>query len=66
MQQLIDSQNLPEAIFCVNDPTAIGLLKSLNKMDSEFLWEYCRGWFYRNKNCQLLEPQLTSVAQPTF
>jgi LacI family transcriptional regulator len=31
MQKLIDSGNIPDAVFAVNDPTAIGAIKALKK-----------------------------------
>lgn len=66
MQQLIDSQNLPEAIFCVNDPTAIGVLKKLKQNGFRIPSDVAVVGFTETKTAELLEPQLTSVAQPTF
>jgi DNA-binding LacI/PurR family transcriptional regulator len=31
LHKQINAQNLPEAIFCVNDPTAIGVMKRLKQ-----------------------------------
>ena len=66
MQQLIDAQNLPEAIFCVNDPTAIGVIKKLKQNGFRIPSDVAVVGFTETKTAELLEPQLTSVAQPTF
>lgn len=66
MQQLIDAQNLPEAIFCVNDPTAIGAMKKLKQNGFRIPADVALVGFTETKTAELLEPQLTSVAQPTY
>jgi len=66
MQQLIDTRNLPEAIFCVNDPTAIGVIKKLKQNGLRIPLDVAVVGFTETKTAELLDPQLTSVAQPTF
>jgi len=66
MQEHIDSQNLPEAIFCVNDTTAIGVMKKLKQNGFRIPADVALVGFTEGVIAELLEPQLTSVAQPTF
>jgi LacI family transcriptional regulator len=66
IQKLIDNNNLPEAIFCVNDMTAIGAMKKLKQNGYKIPEDVALAGFTETKTAELLEPQLTSVAQPTF
>ncbi len=66
MQKLIDNQNLPEAIFCVNDMTAIGAMKKLKQNGFKIPDDVALTGFTETKTAELLDPQLTTVAQPTF
>jgi LacI family transcriptional regulator len=66
MQKQIDSQNLPEAIFCVNDTSAFGAMKILKKYGYRIPEDVALVGFTETVIAELLEPQLTSVAQPTF
>jgi LacI family transcriptional regulator len=65
-QKLIDSNNLPEAIFCVNDPTAIGAMKNLKQNGYKIPTDVAIVGFTETKTVEILEPSLTSVAQPSF
>jgi DNA-binding LacI/PurR family transcriptional regulator len=66
IQKLIDEKNLPEAIFCVNDMTAIGTLKKLKQNGFKIPTDVALVGFTETKAAELIEPQLTTVAQPTF
>jgi len=66
MQQQIDARNLPEAIFCVNDTTAFGAMKKLKQNGYRIPADVALVGFTENFVDELVEPQLTSVAQPTF
>ena len=66
MQKLIDSNNLPEAIFAVNDPTAIGAIKILKKYGYKIPNDVSIVGFTESRLAELIDPPLTSVAQPTF
>jgi len=66
MQQLIDAHNLPEAIFCVNDTTTFGAMKKLKQNGYRIPADVALVGFTENFIAELMEPQLTSVAQPTF
>jgi LacI family transcriptional regulator len=66
MQRLIDSKSLPEAIICVNDPTAIGAIKKLKQNGYKIPEDVAVVGFTETKTAELIEPQLTSVEQPTY
>jgi LacI family transcriptional regulator len=65
MEKLISRQNLPEAIFAVNDPTAIGAMKVLKKHGYKIPDDVALVGFTESKLAPLIDPPLTSVAQPT-
>ena len=66
MQELIDSQNLPEAIFCVNNTSAFGAMRILKQNGYRIPADVALVGFTDNVIAEIVEPQLTSVAQPTF
>lgn len=65
MEQLINSGNLPDAIFAVNDPTAIGAMKMLKKYGYKIPGDVALVGFTETKLAELIDPPLTTVAQPT-
>lgn len=65
MEKLISQNNLPEAIFTVNDPTAIGAMKVLKKHGYKIPDDVALVGFTESKLAPLIDPPLTSVAQPT-
>lgn len=65
MEKLIKENNLPEAIFAVNDPTAIGAMKMLKKYGFKIPEDVALVGFTESKLAPLIDPPLTSVAQPT-
>lgn len=65
MEKLINDKNLPEAIFAVNDPTAIGAMKMLKKYGFKIPEDVALVGFTESKLAPLIDPPLTSVAQPT-
>ena len=66
MQKLIDNKNLPDAIFAVNDPTAIGAIKALKKNGIRVPDDVAVVGFSECSFADLIDPPLTSVVQPTF
>lgn len=66
MEKLIQYNKLPEAIFAVNDPTAIGAMKMLKKYGFKIPDDVSIVGFTESKLAELIEPPLTSVAQPTY
>jgi len=65
MEKLINDKNLPEAIFAVNDPAAIGAMKMLKKYGFKIPEDVALVGFTESKLAPLIDPPLTSVAQPT-
>lgn len=65
MEKLINKNIIPEAIFAVNDPTAIGAMKTLKKHGYKVPHDVALVGFTETKLAELIDPPLTSVAQPT-
>jgi LacI family transcriptional regulator len=66
MQKLIDTGHLPDAVFAVNDPTAIGAIKALKKNGLRIPHDVAVAGFSESSLAELIDPALTSVMQPTF
>jgi len=66
MKKLIDTNHVPDAIFTVNDPTAIGAMKALKKHGLKIPGDVALVGFTETRTAELLDPPLTSVSQPTF
>ena len=56
---------MPDAIFAVNDMTAIGAMKVLKKNGFKIPEDVALVGFTETKLAELIDPPLTSVAQPT-
>ena len=65
MEHLIETGNLPDAIFATNDPTAIGAMKVLKKHGYKIPDDVAIVGFTNSKMAEVVEPSLTSVEQPT-
>ncbi len=65
MEKLIKKNNMPDAIFAVNDMTAIGAMKVLKKNGFKIPEDVALVGFTETKLAELIDPPLTSVAQPT-
>jgi DNA-binding LacI/PurR family transcriptional regulator len=66
MQRLIDNNDMPEAIFCVNDMTALGAMRIIKKNGLRIPDDIAIVGFTETPFCPLVDPPLTSVHQPTF
>lgn len=66
MEKIIQSNDIPDAIFAVNDPTAMGAMKVLKKHGYKIPNDVALVGFTETKLAELIDPPLTSVAQPTF
>ena len=56
----------PAAVFAVNAPAAIGMMKTLQKAGIRIPDEIAFVGFSESQSALIIEPNLTSVAQPTF
>lgn len=66
MLSLINKNDIPDAIFCFNDPTALGALKALKNEGLHCPDDVALMGFSETELAQLVEPTLTSIEQPTF
>ena len=58
--------NKPDAIFAVNDPAAIGAMKTLQKKGMVIPDDIAFVGFSESQKALIIEPNLTSVEQPTL
>lgn len=65
-RQLLKRKKRPEAIFAVNDPVAVGALKEIKNAGLDFPDDIALVGFSDNPMAAVLEPPLTTVAQPRF
>lgn len=66
VEQLISSAYMPEAIFAVNDPVAIGAFKRLREMNISIPDQVGIVGFSNNPIAEIVEPKLTTVEQPAY
>lgn len=66
MEKLIAEENIPDAIFAANDPTAIGAMKALKHAGLRIPEDIGLVGFSESKMAEIVDPPLTSVSQPTF
>ena len=66
MKMLIQKNDLPEAIFCFNDPTALGALKAIKEEGLICPDDIALVGFSETELALLVDPPLTSVQQPSF
>jgi LacI family transcriptional regulator len=66
MKMLIQKNDLPQAVFCFNDPTALGALRAIKEEGLKCPEDIALVGFSETELAQLVDPPLTSVEQPTF
>lgn len=66
MSSLIAEQDLPDAVFAVNDPVAIGAYQRIKEAGLRIPADVAIVGFSNNKITTLVEPQITTVDQPSF
>lgn len=66
LSKLIDSGIVPDAIFAVNDPVAIGAFKKIKEYGLKIPDDIALVGFSNNPITSLIEPSLTTVNQPSF
>lgn len=64
--KILEMERMPDGIFAVNDPVAIGAMKILQKNKVRIPEEVAIAGFSESKAAFIVEPNLTSVEQPTF
>jgi len=65
-QKLLQLKELPDAIFAVNDPVAIGVFTEMKKNNLKILDDIALVGFSDNPISSLIDPPLTTVAQPAY
>ena len=66
MDRLIKENNLPDAIFAVNDPVAVGAFQRIKEAGLKIPADIGIVGFSNNKITALIDPPLTTVDQPSF
>jgi DNA-binding LacI/PurR family transcriptional regulator len=66
MNTLLKENMLPDAIFAVNDPVAIGAYQRIKEAQLNIPDDIAVMGFSNNKITSLIDPQLTTVDQPSF
>lgn len=66
MDSLLEEKEIPDAIFAVNDPVAIGAFQRIKEAGLKIPNDVAIMGFSNNKITSLVEPQLTTVDQPSF
>lgn len=64
--KILEMKKRPDAIFAINDPTAIGAMKTLQKHGIKIPEDIAVVGFTESQMALIVEPNLTSVEQPTF
>jgi len=65
-QKLRQLEKLPDAIFAVNDPVAVGAFMQIKEMGLKIPDDVALVGFSDNPGVSLLDPPLTTVAQPQY
>lgn len=65
-RRILGMARRPDGIFAVNDPSAIGAIKELKRSGVSIPKEMAVVGFSESMMATIVEPNLTSVAQPTF
>jgi len=63
---LIKKNTLPDAIFAVNDPVAIGAFQRIKEAGYRIPNDIAIMGFSNNKITNLMDPPITTVDQPSF
>jgi len=66
MDSMIKEKIIPDAIFAVNDPVAIGAFQRIKEAKLRIPEDVAIIGFSNNKITSLIDPQLTTVDQPSF
>jgi len=66
MDLLITENNLPDSIFCVNDPVAMGAYQRIMEAGLQIPKDIAIVGFSNNKITNMVIPKITTVDQPSF
>lgn len=65
-QKIIDSGEIPDAIFAANDPVAIGAMQIFKQNGYKIPEDIAFVGFTESRMATIIDPPLTSVSQPAF
>jgi LacI family transcriptional regulator len=63
---ILNMTHRPDAVFAINDPVAIGAMKTLQRNGVKIPDDMAIVGFTESKMAMIIEPNLTSIEQPTF
>ena len=66
MDSLLKENIIPDAIFAVNDPVAVGAFQRIKEEGLKIPKDIAIVGFSNNKITSLIEPPMTTVSQPSF
>ncbi len=66
MKHLLNLERLPDAVFAVNDPVAIGAYRLLRERGMRIPRDMALLGFCNNPESALVEPPLSTIAQPSW
>jgi LacI family transcriptional regulator len=66
MDSMLKEKMMPDAIFAVNDPVAIGAFQRIREARLKIPDDIAIMGFSNNRITSLVDPQLTTVDQPSF
>lgn len=66
MQELLDNQNVPEAVFATSDPKAFGAMKAIHERGLNVPTDISILGYDNLETSQLMSPPLTTIAQPFY
>ena len=66
MDYLLTNNTIPDAIFAVNDPVALGAFKRITEAGLKIPTDVALLGFSNNEFTSFTNPQLTTVEQPSY
>ncbi len=65
-EKLLELAELPDAIFSINDPNAIGAMKKMREVGIKIPDDFAIIGFSNNPVCEIIVPNLTTIHQPAY
>jgi DNA-binding LacI/PurR family transcriptional regulator len=66
LDSVLKQTNIPDAVFCVNDPVAIGAFQRIKEAGLSIPGDIALVGFSNNEITSLIDPPMTTVNQPRF
>ena len=65
-EKLLELPELPDAIFAINDPNAVGAMKKMREVGIKIPDDIAIIGFSNNPVCEIIIPNLTTIHQPAY